>query len=102
MATVKIGDKELVVRGATLGFLKKLLPAKRKMREAEAADDDARKVDALAELIHCYVGEPVNEGITVEWLLENLPMDPTSIMGEIFGAAGQKVAQATSGEAFGQ
>jgi hypothetical protein len=102
MATVMIGGRELVVREATLGLLKTVLPVRRKMKQAEVAEDDSARVDALATLIHCYVGEPINEGVTIEWLLKNVPIDPVPVMEAIYMASGQKVAEPKPGEAARQ
>lgn len=97
MATVRIGELDLDVKRATLGFLKKKLTPARKVLSAAGEDD---MPDALAGLVHCYVGH--NEGVTADWLLEALPADPSAIIRELIVASGQKVAEPKPGEAARQ
>lgn len=94
MATVRIGDRDLEVKLATLGFLKrKLLPA----RKALLAANEEETPDRIVAIIYCYVGH--NEGITEEWLLDNVPVDPSSIMRACIVASGQQPREAAAGEA---
>ena len=94
MAKVTIGDRELDVKQATLGFLKKkLIPARKALVEASEEDTPDRMVD----LVFCYVGH--NDGVTREWLLDVLPADPTEIVRAVISASGQKVGTVQPGEA---
>lgn len=93
MATVKIGDRDLEVRPATLGFLRhKLVPARKAL---SAAQTDEAIVDAMANLVFVYVGH--NDGITLEWIFDHAPANTADLLRECLVASGQKVA--SKGEA---
>lgn len=88
MASVTIGGRELSVKPATLGFVRhKLIPARKRM--ADAGSDEAT-CDALAELLLVYVGH--NEGVTLEWIFDNVPMGAGDLLRECAEASGQKLA----------
>lgn len=90
MATVTIGGRELSVPHTTLGVLKKrLIPARRAV--AEATTEEA-SIDALVELILVYVGH--NAGVDAEFILDNVPGDPRSLIAACVAASGQQVAPA--------
>jgi hypothetical protein len=96
VATVRIGERDLEVKIATLGMLKKkLIPA----RAALKAATEEESPDRMAEIVHCYVGH--NPDVTVEWLLETLPADPSEILRACIAASGQKVREPAAGEATG-
>jgi len=93
MATVRIGDRELDVKPATLGFLKKkLLPAQEAI---DAAGNDAP--DRIADLILLYVGH--NDGVDRDFILDHVPADPYGTLIALSRAAGQRVPE---GEAKSQ
>jgi hypothetical protein len=95
VATVRIGERDLDVKVATLGFVKhKLIPARKALQEAA---DESATIDAIVGLILPYVEH--NEGVTAEWLLEHLPAEPHETLRECARASGQKVKEPSPGEA---
>jgi len=82
MATVRIGDRELDVKPATLGFLKrKVIPWQATMSAAEGE----AAIDQIAAGFLLYVGH--NEGVTADWLLENLPANTYDLFKAVVAAA---------------
>lgn len=63
MATIRIGDRDLDVADATIGFWKRV----------KALSGGNATVDNVAGLIFEAVGH--NDGITREWLEDHLPMN---------------------------
>src|SRR3954471_23375567 len=97
MATVTIGDRVLDVKPATLGFLRnKVAPVRKKI--ADVQGDDAAFCDAAADWILAYVGH--NDGITREWILDNVSANPFDVIRACTIASGQKLKEADkTGEA---
>jgi hypothetical protein len=93
--TVVIGGRELAVRRQDepggLGLLKRVTLASKKLRDGGVDDYP----DNAADLIGCYVAH--NEGVTRDWLLEQLPADCTAILVRCGEASGAK--RAAPGEA---
>src|SRR5712664_2471692 len=91
MATVKIGDRDLDVwdRQAPggLGRTKKLILAHAALAEASPADVP----DKLAAIVLCYVGH--NDGVTLDWLLDNLPTDCGELLQQCITTSGGKVSK---------
>jgi hypothetical protein len=86
MATVRIGDRDLDVKPSSLGFLKrKLLPAKAAVLAAKTEEET---IDAVVSVLLLYVGH--NPGIDAEWLLDNVPENPSETVAAVTAAAGQK------------
>lgn len=85
MATVRIGDRDLEVKPITLGFVKhKVLPAKKRV---EASTKDEEAIDAMVAFVKIYVGH--NEGVTDEWLLDNVPENAWPLIALCRKAGGQ-------------
>jgi hypothetical protein len=94
VATVRIGERDLEVKKATLGFLKhKLIPARKRLNTA----NEEEMPDRVAELVLCYVDG--NEGVDRDWLLDNLPADPSEAIRDCIVASGQTPKAASAGEA---
>lgn len=88
MATVRVGDRDLDVRPATLGFLRhKLVPARKRLVAAEGEESG---IDAVANILFVYLGH--NEGVTLEWIFDHAPADPSALLRDCLTASGQKVA----------
>lgn len=86
MRTVTIGGRALNVRAQTLGMLKKeILPRSEYIKRAEMARDRAKIVDLLVEELLMYLRE--NEGVTADWLLDNVPADAGAVMTAVRAAA---------------
>lgn len=94
MATITIGGRELDVRPATLGFVRRaLLPWKKSAPVFEEPADLAAAADLEAAIIDwqvagalLYIGH--NDGITADWLLEHV-RDAGELLRELARASGQ-------------
>ena len=95
MATVTIGGRVLDVKPCTVGMWKRKLRPYQK--DVGTLDDDAA-VDRTVDLLLAFVGH--NEGVTAEWLDEQLPMPPHPVLAEVLRASGLQGAK--PGEAASQ
>ncbi len=102
MATVRIGEKDLEVKPATLGFLKhKLIPWRKRLAETT---DEVAFLDLIVDGIGLYVGDQVSR----EWLEEHLPASAHEVLSACAEASGlsrgtpSTAAKAAPGEAASQ
>lgn len=91
MGTVTIGGRELAVKQqgepGGLGLLKKTTLASQKL----AGSTPETYPDNAADLVLCYVGH--NDGVTAEWLQEQLPADVGEVLRAYILASGGKVSE---------
>lgn len=92
MATVTIGGRELAVwsrkEPGSLGKLKRAIVAERALQMCEVET----MPDAIAGLVLVYVGH--NEGVTQDWLLEQLPADASDVLRDCVAATRSTVGEA--------
>ena len=89
MGTITLGGRELAVQPMprTLGSIKWRV----RWRERFAAEKDlGAQVDLRAEYLLRYLGH--NEGVTADWLLDNVPDDARETMAAVRRAAGEDAA----------
>lgn len=95
MATVKIGGRVLEVRQMTLGMVKReIMPRTQKMKSATTAGD---MVDLIIEELVMFLGH--NEGVTVDWLLDNVSSAKAQSLMAAVRAAADEEAEPSQGEA---
>jgi hypothetical protein len=93
MPTIKLGGRELKVRPATLGMLKRdLIPLRAKLQASQTEEDT---IDVVLDQLLVYLGR--NEGVTADWLLDNTPADAHDLLARVREAAGH---EASTGEAL--
>lgn len=95
MATIKIGGRDLDVKPATVGFWARTTEFGRKAAANELQGSEV--ITASVDLIVEAVGH--NDGVTREWLENNLPFPPTKEYGAILELTGLIVREAPKGEA---
>lgn len=90
MASITINGRQLQVLAGDapggLGRAKRAALAEKALRDCQLEE----VMDRVADMVLAYVGQ--NEGVTREWLLENLPADCSSILRECFAASWPKVS----------
>ena len=95
MATINLGGRDLAVKHQQepggLGLQKALALANKKLASSSEFD----YADNAAALLACYVGH--NEGVTTDWLLEQLPADCSEILRRCIVASGGKLTQPGEG-----
>lgn len=96
MATIRIGDRELEVKVATVGFLKyQIIPWRKRLQATN--DDEVEILDWIVDGIALYLGDQV----TRDWLEATLPATAHEVLracAEASGLAAPK-AGASAGEA---
>ena len=82
MATVRIADRDLEVRRATLGFVKKsLIPWQKAMAIAE----DEAAIDQIVAGFLLYLLP--SDGVDADWLLANLPAESAELFKAVVAAS---------------